>query len=472
LEIDRRVRHHEGQAEAAPAEVEAEIRALVDASSRLNQLTRPDLEGMSEPRLVTEIPGPRARWLIEADHKVTSPSLPRAYPFAPARGAGSMIEDVDGNVFLDFNAGIAVCSTGHAHPKVVGAIKEQAERLLHYSGGDFYLPIYAEVCAELDRITDVGGPARTFLTNSGTEAVEAAIKLARNSTGRQYLIAFVGGFHGRSYGSVSLTASKAKYHAGFGPLLPGVLHAPFGVPVSEYIEPVIFERLAPPNEVAAVVVEPIQGEGGYVVPPEGWLAELSETCAAHGILLIADEIQSGMGRTGRMWAYEHEGISPDIVLAGKGIASGMPLGAMIARHDVMTWDKGAHGSTYAGNPVCCAAALATIELLRSELIDNAAHVGEHLLESLRKLQAHQPLIRKVRGRGLMIGVDFQGGETADAVELACLRRGVLVLRAGDSAIRIAPPLVLRHDQAQVGVRIFEQACAEVAGQLRIHPDTA
>ena len=446
--------------DAAPAEAEAEIRPFVREAP--GHLAREELEAMAEPRLATDIPGPRARTLIEADHKVTSPSLPRAYPFAPSRGAGSMIEDVDGNVFLDFNAGIAVCSTGHTHPQVVKAIKEQADRLLHYSGGDFYLPIYAEVCAELDRITDVGGPARTFLTNSGTEAVEAAIKLARNSTGRQYLIAFVGGFHGRSYGSVSLTASKAKYHAGFGPLLPGVLHAPFGASPSEYIEPVLFKRLVPPEEVAAIVVEPIQGEGGYVVPPPGWMAELRDLCSRHGILLIVDEIQTGMGRTGRMWAYQHEGITPDVVLAGKGIASGMPLGAMIARHDVMTWDKGAHGSTYAGNPVCCAAALATIELLEGELIETVAHLGPRMLDELERLQSRQALIRDVRGRGLMIGVDFESAEIADAVELACLRRGLLVLRAGDSAIRIAPPLVLRNDQARVGLRIFEEACAEVA----------
>ncbi|MGH2554087.1 MAG: aminotransferase class III-fold pyridoxal phosphate-dependent enzyme [Actinomycetota bacterium] len=439
---------------------EAEIRPFPREAP--SPLSPREMESASEPRLVTDIPGPRTLALIEADHKVTSPSLPRAYPFAPARGAGSMIEDVDGNLFLDFNSGIAVCSTGHAHPKVVKAIQEQADRLLHYSGGDFYLPIYAEVCAELDRVTEVGGPARTFLTNSGTEAVEGAIKLARNSTGRQYLIAFIGGFHGRSYGSVSLTASKAKYHAGFGPLLPGVLHAPFGVPPSEYIEPVIFARLVPPNEVAAIVVEPILGEGGYVVPPDGWLGELRDLCSRHGILLIVDEIQSGMGRTGRMWAYQHEGITPDIVLAGKGIASGMPLGAMIARHDIMTWVKGAHGSTYAGNPLCCAAALATMELLEGELIENAARVGADLLDDLRHLQQSQPLVREARGRGLMIGAEFENGEAADAVELACLRRGLLVLRAGDSAIRIAPPLVLRPDQARVGLGIFEEACAEVA----------
>jgi 4-aminobutyrate aminotransferase len=443
------------------AETEAELVALAREPS--GGPSRAELEGMTEPRLVTEIPGPRARALIEADHQVTSPSLPRAYPFAPSRGAGSMVEDVDGNVFLDFNAGIAVCSTGHAHPKVVRAIQEQAERLLHFSGGDFYLPIYSEVCAELDRITPVGGPARTFLTNSGTEAVEASIKLARNFTKRQYLIAFLGGFHGRSYGSVSLTASKAKYHEGFGPLLPGVLHAPFGVSPSEYIEPVIFHRLVPPHEVAAIVVEPIQGEGGYVLPPDGWLAELRDLCTEHGILLIVDEIQSGMGRTGSMWAVEHAGVEPDIVLAGKGIASGMPLGAMIARHDIMTWDKGAHGSTYAGNPVCCAAALATIELLEGGLIENARVVGDLLLKGLGQLRGRHPMITEVRGMGLMIGIDFQTGDQADAVEMACLHRGLLVLRAGDSAIRMAPPLLLDRTRAETGLRIFDQACADVSG---------
>jgi 4-aminobutyrate aminotransferase len=440
-------------------EAEAELLAL--AREPAGGPSRAELEAMVEPRLVTEIPGPRARAVIEADHKVTSPSLPRAYPFAPSRGAGSMVEDVDGNVFLDFNAGIAVCSTGHAHPKVVQAIQEQAERLLHFSGGDFYLPIYSEVCAELDRITDVGGPARTFLTNSGTEAVEAAIKLARKSTHRQYLIAFLGGFHGRSYGSVSLTASKAKYHEGFGPLLPGVLHAPFGVSPTEYIEPVIFHRLIPPHEVAAIVVEPVQGEGGYVVPPDAWLAELRELCTEHGILLIADEIQSGMGRTGSMWAVEHAGVVPDIVLAGKGIASGMPLGAMIARHDIMTWDKGAHGSTYAGNPVCCAAALATIELLEGGLIENARVIGDFLQKGLAELRGRHPKITDVRGLGLMIGVDFDTAETADAVEMACLHRGLLVLRAGDTAIRMAPPLVLDRSRAETGLRIFDQACQDV-----------
>jgi 4-aminobutyrate aminotransferase len=375
-----------------------------------------------------------------------------------------MLEDVDGNVFLDFNAGIAVCSTGHAHPRVVEAIRSQAEQLLHYSASDFFLPIYAEVCERLDRITPITGPTRSFLTNSGTEAVEAAIKLARQHTGRQYLIAFIGAFHGRSYGSVSLTASQSKYHQGFGPMLPGVLHAPFGVPPSEYIEPVIFKRLVVPEEVAAIFVEPVQGEGGYNVPPQGWLRELRDLCSAHGILLVADEVQSGMGRTGKMWAVQHFGVEPDMVLSGKGIASGLPLGALTARADLMTWGKGAHGSTYGGNPVACAAALATIDLLEGGLVDNAARMGAYLIDGLKRIKDRQPLILELRALGLMIGVEFGSAEIADAVELACLRRGLLTLRTGDSAIRIAPPLVLSQEQAATGLRIFEEACQEVATQ--------
>ena len=422
-----------------------------------------ELAALTEPRLLTDVPGPKASAVIEADSKVTSPSLPRAYPLAPRRGAGAMVEDLDGNVFLDFNAAIAVCSTGHAHPKVVGAIQKQAELLLHYSASDFYLPIYSELCARLDEITSVQGDARTFLTNSGTEAVEAALKLARSYTTRQYVIAFLGSFHGRSYGSVTLTASNAKYHEGFGPLLPGVLHAPFGADDTDrYIERVIFKRLVKPNEIAAIVVEPIQGEGGYVVPPDGWLQYLRDLCTEHGILLVADEVQSGMGRTGRMWATEHWGIQPDIVLAGKGIASGIPLGAMIARSDLMTWAVGAHGSTYGGNPVACAAALATIDLIEGELASNAESVGSELLDGLRSLATRQPLIKEVRGLGMMIGVEFADPVTADAVEMACFGRGLLTLRAGDSTIRMSPPLVLRSDQAAAGLKIFADACDEVA----------
>ena len=420
-----------------------------------------DLASVEAPRLITEVPGPEARSRIERDGKVTSPSLPRAYPLVPRRGAGSVIEDVDGNLFLDVNAGIAVTSTGHAHPEVVEAIRRQTGELLHYSASDFYLPIYSDVCEELDRIAPFSGSARSFLTNSGTEAVEGALKLARYATGRQYVIAMLQSFHGRSYGSVSLTASKAKYRTGFGPLLPGIFHTNFGD--FEHIEQVLFKRLVSPSEVAAIVVEPILGEGGYVLPPDGWFRYLRELCDRHGILLVADEVQSGMGRTGKMWAIEHFGAEPDIVLSGKGIASGMPLGAMIARGDLMTWEVGAHGSTYGGNPVACAAALATLRLIEGGLMDNATDVGNALLDGLRAMQQRRPLIRDVRGLGLMIGVGFPDHDVADAVEKAAFRRGLLVLGCGDDAIRLSPPLVFRRDQADTALRVFEEAVAEVAG---------
>ena len=419
-----------------------------------------DLANVQAPRLLTEVPGPEARARIERDHKVTSPSLPRAYPLVPARGAGSVIEDVDGNVFLDLNAGIAVTSTGHAHPAVVQAIQRQAEQLLHYSASDFYLPIYSDVCEELDRIAPFKEDAKCFLTNSGTEAVEGAIKLARYATGRQYVIAMLESFHGRSYGSVSLTASKAKYRTGFGPLLPGVFHTVFGD--FEHMEQVLFKRLVSPSEVAAIVVEPILGEGGYVLPPEGWFAYLRELCDRHGILLVADEVQSGMGRTGKMWAIQHFGVEPDIVLAGKGIASGMPLGALIARESLMTWEVGAHGSTYGGNPLSCAAALATLDLIEDGLMDNAREVGGLLLGGLRDIQMRQPAIREVRGLGMMIGIEFVDHETMEAVEHVAFRRGLLVLGCGDSVIRMSPPLLLRRDQAETALQIFEESVAEVA----------
>jgi 4-aminobutyrate aminotransferase len=436
-----------------------------------------DLANAVAPRLVTEIPGPLARARIERDRRVTSPSLPRAYPFVPRHGAGSVIEDVDGNLFLDLNAGIAVTSTGHAHPRVVEAIKTQAEELLHYSASDFFLPIYSDVCEELDRIAPFSADARTFLTNSGTEAVEASIKLARRATGRQYVIAMFGGFHGRSYGSVSLTASKSLYRAGFGPMLPGVIHSWFGdcshCPLNltypgcdfatvHHIEDVIFKHLVKPYEVAAIVVEPVLGEGGYIAPPPGWLAELRELCTRHGILLIADEVQSGMGRTGKMWAIEHTGVEPDVVLAGKGIASGMPLGAMIARHDLMVWETGAHGSTYGGNPISCAAALATIDLIENGLMQNAEEVGGFLLDGLHQMKERQPSIREVRGLGLMIGIEFVDHDTMAAVEDAAFGRGLLVLGCGESAIRMSPPLVFREDQAKTALEIFEEAVAEVS----------
>jgi 4-aminobutyrate aminotransferase len=419
-----------------------------------------DLANAQAPRLITEVPGPEARARIARDGKVTSPSLPRAYPLVPKRGAGSVVEDVDGNLFLDVNAGIAVTSTGHSHPEVVEAIRRQAEDLLHYSASDFYLPIYSDVCEELDRIAPFSKPARSFLTNSGTEAVEGAIKLARFATGRQYVIGMLESFHGRSYGSVSLTASKAKYRTGFGPLLPGIHHTPFGD--FEHLEQVLFKRLVSPSEVAAIVVEPILGEGGYVLPPDGWFAYLRELCDRHGILLVADEVQSGMGRTGKMWAIEHFGVEPDIVLAGKGIASGMPLGAMIAREDLMTWEVGAHGSTYGGNPVACAAALASLRLIEGGLMDNAREMGDLLMAGLRRMAERHPAIRDVRGLGLMIGIQFPNHDVMSAVEQAAFHKGLLVLGCGDDVIRMSPPLVIRRDQVDTALEVFEEVVAEVS----------
>jgi 4-aminobutyrate aminotransferase len=431
------------------------------------------------PDLITEVPGPQGRKVLERDARFTSPSLPRAYPLVPRRGFGAVIEDVDGNLFLDLNAGIAVASTGHAHPEVVAAVRRQAGLLLHYSASDFYLPIYSELCEALAGTAPMSAPVRVFLTNSGTEAVEGAIKLARAATGRQYVISFFGAFHGRTYGSVSLTASKAKYHSGFGPLLPGVLHAPYGychrcplnlsypscgLATVDYLEQTLFHYEVDPREVAAVVVEPILGEGGYVVPPPGWLAKLKATCERHGILLVADEVQSGAGRTGRMWAIEHTGVEPDILCSAKGIASGLPLGAFMARADLMTWSAGAHGSTYGGSPVPCAAGLVTLELLRGgKLMDNAAEQGAFLMDGLGHLRRRFPwLLEDVRGVGLMLGLELPTAELAEDLQLAAFRRGLLVLEAGDSAVRLSPPLVIDRQQCHTALRLLTEAVEEVA----------
>jgi 4-aminobutyrate aminotransferase len=442
-----------------------------------------ELEGLANetaPRLITDLPGPLALEVLERDRATTSPSLPRAYPFAPKRGAGSVVEDVDGNLFLDVNAGIAVTSTGHCHPTVVEAIQRQAAELIHYSASDFYLPIYSELTERLDAIAPMAGRARSFLTNSGTEAVEAAMKLARHHTGRPYIIAFFGSFHGRSYGSVSMTASKASYRTGFGPLLPGVLHAIYGdgrdvgfapgsaddgFPTIDYIEGLMMKRLVAATEVAAIVVEPILGEGGYIVPPDGWLQALRDLCDRHGIMLVCDEVQSGMGRTGKMWAVEHFDVEPDILLAGKGIASGMPLGAMIARDERMTWTAGTHGSTYGGNPVACAAALATIEVIEGEhLLENAAKIGDVLVHGLQDIQTRHDAIKEVRGLGLMIGVEFADHRTAAAIEHASFERGLLLLGCGDSSVRLSPPLVFREDQARVALELFDEIVAETVAR--------
>jgi 4-aminobutyrate aminotransferase len=438
-----------------------------------------EIEGLATapaPRLITALPGPNAQEVLERDRRVTSPSLPRAYPFAPRRGSASVVEDVDGNLFLDMNAGIAVTSTGHCHPAVVEAIQRQAAELVHYSASDFFLPIYSEVAERLDEIAPMSEPVRSFLTNSGTEAVEAGMKLARWATGRQYIVAFYGSFHGRSYGSVSLTASKATYRAGFGPLLPGVIHTYYGdgrdmdmapgsaedgFPTIDYIERFLFKKMVSPHEVAAIVVEPVLGEGGYIVPPDGWLQALRELCNRYGMFLVCDEVQSGMGRTGRMWAVEHFGVEPDVVLAGKGIASGMPLGAMIAKDSKMTWTAGTHGSTYGGNPVSCAAALATMDVIAQEhLLENAAKVGDVLLHGLRDMQERHDAIREVRGLALMIGVEFPDHETAAGIERRSFEKGLLILGCGDDAVRMSPPLVFREDQARTALEIFEDVVDE------------
>jgi 4-aminobutyrate aminotransferase len=421
------------------------------------------LQARPVPDIVTALPGPRALAHIEFDRAWTSPSLPRAYPLVPARGLGCALEDIDGNVFLDFAAGIAVNSTGHSHPDVVAAIQRQAAELQHMSASDFYLPIYARAAAELARIAPMKGRARVFIGNSGAEAVEAGLKLARYHTRRPNVLAFLGGFHGRTMGAVSLTGSKAKYHAHFGPLLPGVYHVPFGNEGIEEMEKRVFKRLMPADEFAAVIVEPIQGEGGYVVPEDDFLPNLRALCDRHGILLIADEVQSGAGRSGRMWAIEHWDVEPDILLTAKGIGSGMPVGAMIARADIMSWGPGAHGSTYGGNPVSLAALLETIRLLEGGLIANAAARGNQLLDGLRPLADRFPgVVKDVRGKGLMVGIQFDSGDTAGAVQMQAFDRGLLVLEAGDDCVRMSPPLVVTAAEAETAIRIFTESVAHVA----------
>ena len=427
-----------------------------------------DSSEATAPRLVTEVPGPLARAHVDYDHTWSSPSLPRAYPFVPVRGRGATVEDIDGNVFVDFCAGIAVSSTGHSHPVVIEAIKAQADELVHYSASDFYPPIYARTCEAIARTAPISGPLRVYLGNSGAEAVEAALKLARNATGRHAVVSFLGGFHGRTMGAVSLTASKARYHAGISPLVSGIYHAPFGhVSDLAWFDEVLFDKIVPANEVAAIIVEPVQGEGGYIVPEAGFLRGLRELCDRHGILFIADEIQSGAGRTGSMWAIEHFGVEPDILLSAKGIASGMPLSAMVARADILeAWDKGAHGSTYGGNPVACAAALATFELLADGLIENAAARGVQGLEALRSMQARYPdAIVDVRGLGLMLALELATPQLAEALEYEAFSRGLLLLGCGAKSIRISPPLVIDAATMASGLRVLEGAVAEVSARL-------
>jgi 4-aminobutyrate aminotransferase len=439
---------------------------------------------MRVPDIKVPPPGPRARAILERDRAVVSPSYPRSAPFVIARGEGAVVEDVDGNVYLDCCAGIAVAATGYSHPEVVKAITEQATRYLHIST-DYYHEPQVALGEAISAIVPIGGRSRIFFSNSGTEAVEAAIKLARHHTKRFNIIAFLGSFHGRTLGSLALTASKTVQRSGFGPMAPGVYHAPYANPyrcpvgtdakhcASEclaYIEQQILVHLVSPEEVAAIMFEPIQGEGGYVVPPPEFIQGLSRIAARHGMLLIADEVQSGIGRTGKMFAIDHYGVQPDILVVAKGIASGLPMGLTIAREDVMDWPAGAHSNTVGGNPVACAAALATIALVRAGLMENAADVGHFLSSKLQELAHRHRLIGDVRGKGLMIGVELvrdrhtkeRATSERDALVMAAFRRGLLILAAGPNTIRLSPPLVLTKAQAEIAVRILDESLSEVA----------
>ena len=430
--------------------------------------------------MIPNLPGPKAKAMIERDNKVISPSYPRGYPFVMDHGRGSEVWDVDGNRFLDFMGGIAVTSTGYSHPQVVKAIQEQAEKFIHISS-DFYHENWIRLAEKLNEVAPFEEDALSFMTNSGTEAVETAIKLARYHTKRSNFIGFTGAFHGRTMGAVTFTASKAKYHGGFYPLMNGVTHAPYpnsyrptiyrrkgeddGEAVVRYIESEILNQILPPKDVAGILVETIQGEGGYIIPPDGFYPALRKLCDKYGILMILDEVQCGMGRTGKWWAIEHFGVEPDMITTAKGIASGMPLGACVARKSVMDWAPGTHGNTYGGNPVSCAASLATFDLIEKEYLKNAAEVGAYALEALEEIKARHPSIGDVRGKGLMIGVEFvKDRETkepaADLTEDVVnkgFERGLLMLSCGKSVIRIAPPLCITKSEMDEGLKMFEES---------------
>jgi 4-aminobutyrate aminotransferase len=438
------------------------------------------------PSIKTPLPGPEAQKVLALDRQFISPSYTRDYPMVAKRGEGVGVEDVDGNVFLDFAAGIAVVSTGHCHPDVVRAIQRQAETLIHMSGTDFYYPLLAQLAEKLAEITPGKFPKRVVFGNSGTEAIEAAIKIARYHTQRHRLIAFMGGFHGRTLGALSLTASKPVQRRGFGPLLSGVAHVPYPNPYrcpaghgapecvcdcvcTEFIEKQLFRTAVPPDEVAAIVVEPIQGEGGYIVPPPSFLVRLRQMADRYGILLIFDEVQCGMGRTGKMWACEHSGVVPDILVTAKGIASGLPLGAAVARAELMDWGPGAHASTFGGNPVACAAALETIRLLEEKYVANAARMGEYIMGRLADWPHKHPLVGHVRGRGLMIGIELvKNQETREPDPEAChkvieraFHQGLLLLGCGESTLRLMPPLIIEREHADIALDILDACLSEV-----------
>lgn len=425
---------------------------------------------VSAPKLVTPLPGPKAAAWIARDDQVVSPSYTRDYPLVAARGSGSTIEDVDGNLFLDFTAGIAVCSTGHAHPDVVAAIADQAGRLIHMSGTDFYYAAEIELAERLAKLAPGAGPKRVFFTNSGTETIEAAWKLVRHHTSRQRVISFFGAFHGRTYGALSLGGSKAVHARGFAPLIPGVHRAHFDCDAAEIEE--LFATVAPPDEVAAIFVEPIQGEGGYRVPRAGFLPMLREICDKHGILLVADEIQSGMGRTGRMFAVEHFGVEPDMICLAKGIASGLPLGALVTRAELMDWPPGSHASTFGGNPVSCRASLTTIDLIQTQYMANAAARGDELAAGLMRLEAKHACLARPRGLGLMRAIDVvdaRGEPDPDeraAVIHEAFQRGLLLLGCGKSALRFCPPLCVTSEQVASALAILDDAIGAIKDSSR------
>jgi len=437
------------------------------------------------PMIRTRLPGPQSKRIIDFDKKYVSPSYTRVYPVVLDHASGALFWDVDGNCFIDFHAGIGVCSTGNCHPQVVAAIQRQAAKAIHISTADFYHELVGGLARRLADRAPIQGKCRVFFTNSGTESIECAMKLARYKTRRPRFIAFIGGFHGRSMGALSLTCSKDTQRKHFAPMLGDVTHVPFPYMYRDrfhtppprnsareylcFLEEEILGRVAPADDVAAIVVEPIQGEGGYIVPPDDFFPGLSGLCKKHGILLILDEIQSGMGRTGKMFAIEHWGVEPDIIVLSKALASGMPLGACIASEKIMDWVPGAHSTTFGGNPIACAAAMVTLDLLDDGLIDNAATQGAFLLRELRKMQKRHPAIGEVRGKGLMIGIEFvydkktkePAPELADRVQDAAFRRGLMLLTCGRNAIRFAPPLVVDRKVCKKALEIFEAAVTAV-----------
>ncbi len=433
------------------------------------------------PKLNGTLPGPKAKAAVESDHKWMSPSYTRSYPLVAKRGRGMRIEDVDGNEFLDFAAGIAVTSTGHCHPEVVAAIQKQATELIHISGTDFYYESMMQLAERLSAIAPMPGPHKFYYGNSGSEAVECALKIARYHTGRQQIISFFGAFHGRTMGALSLTGSKPQQRRRFAPLVPGVTHVrypytyrgcsggpqeeeAFALGCARYIEEKLFKTTVAPEEVAAIFIEPIQGEGGYVVAPTIFMQELRRICDRHGILLVADEVQSGVGRTGKWWAIEHSGVQPDIVCIAKGIASGMPLSICMTRAEIMDWKPGSHASTYGGNPIAIAAALTTLDIIEREGMANATKVGAAMMQRLQQWPAKHRIVGEVRGRGLMIGIeivkDQRTREAAIAwrnrIEELAFERGLMILGCGETSLRLSPPLIVRQEEADIALDILEE----------------